>query len=157
MMVFILRCECRKEMFCMENTRNKKTKAQKKGLITGLLLLTVFVLAGCYSPEEKALEKKYKKQAKVNAVNYIKDKYGFSATVKSASVQPGGNDFGIVDPHPTRLVFVTMEYALIETNIQCFMLSLMSFDLRYDRIVSSNEDMSNLILLESLIIQSNTK
>lgn len=110
MMVFILRCECRKEMFCMENTRNKKTKAQKKGLTTGLLLLTVFSLAGCYSPEEKALEKKYKKQAKVNAVNYIQDKYGFSATVKSASVQPGGNDFGIVDPHPTRLVFVTMEY-----------------------------------------------
>lgn len=89
---------------------NNKQIYRKKGVLIGLLLLAVFAFAGCYSPEEKALELKYKKQAKVNAVNYIKEKYGFEATVKSASVQAGGADFGIVDPHPSELVFVTMEY-----------------------------------------------
>lgn len=69
---------------------NNKQMYRKKGVLIGLLFLAVFAFAGCYSPEEKALELEYKKQAKVNAVNYIKEKYGFEAAVKSASVQRGG-------------------------------------------------------------------
>lgn len=86
---------------------NRKQTYQKSGVLIGLLMLAVFVFAGCYSFEEKALETDYKKQAKVNAVNYIKEKYGFEATVKSVQVQR----LGELDPFPGSAVFVTMEWA----------------------------------------------
>lgn len=84
---------------------NKKQRNRKTGVLIGVLFLITFVFAGCYSAEEKALEKAYKKQAKVNAVNYIKEKYGFEATVKSVQVPR----LGEVDPFPANNVFVTME------------------------------------------------
>ncbi len=86
---------------------NKKQMYRKNCVLIGLLMLAVFVFAGCYSFEEKALEKDYKKQAEVNAVNYIKEKYGFEATVKSVQVPR----LGEFDPFPGSAVFVAMEWA----------------------------------------------
>ncbi|MBQ9768400.1 MAG: hypothetical protein IJW37_09890 [Lachnospiraceae bacterium] len=85
---------------------NKKLMYRKNGVLIGLLLLVAFVFAGCYSFEEKALEAEYKKQAEVNAVNYIKEKYGFEAKVKSVMVPR----LGEFDPFPDNDVFVTMEW-----------------------------------------------
>lgn len=86
---------------------NHKKIYRKKGLVIGLLLLVAFCFAGCYSFEEKVLAAEYKKQAKVNAVNYIKEKYGFEAKVKSVWVQR----LGEFDPFPNSDVFVTMKWA----------------------------------------------
>ena len=44
------------------------------------------LLTGCYSSEDRKLEKQYKKQAGINAINYVKEKYGFNAKVKSVDV-----------------------------------------------------------------------
>lgn len=92
----------------MDNHRN--IQWLKKSIIIGLFLLMPVAFAACYSKEERALVREYKKQAKINAVDYVKDKYGFTATVKSASVQKGGSWFDALDPFPTQVVFVTMEY-----------------------------------------------
>ena len=86
---------------------DNKHMYRKKGLVIGLLLLIVFCFAGCYSFEEKVLEAEYKKQVKVNAVNYIKEKYGFEAKVKSVWVRR----LGEFDPVPDSDVFVTMKWA----------------------------------------------
>ena len=91
--------------------KNRNMQWLKKKITIGLLLLVVATLTGCYSIEERALASEYKKQAKINAVDYVKDKYGFTATAKSALVQKGGTQFSVLDPFPTSVVFVTMEYA----------------------------------------------
>lgn len=70
------------------------------------LLVTMTVLGGCYSAEERKQAKIYEKQGKANAVNYIKEKYGFEAEVKSAVCRR----LGEFDPTPSESVFVTMVY-----------------------------------------------
>ena len=94
----------------MKMNKNRNMQWMKKKITIGLLLLVMATLTGCYSIEERALVSEYKKQAKINAVDYVKDKYGFTATAKSALVQKGGTQFDALDPFPTSVVFVTMEY-----------------------------------------------
>ena len=87
---------------------------KKYAVTVGIALASVFLFGGCYSSEEKALETRYKKQAKVNAVNYIKEKYGFEATVKSLQVPR----LGEFDPFPDNDVFVRMEWEGVEFNVR---------------------------------------
>lgn len=102
----------------MDNFRNMQWL--KKSVTIGLILLMPVVFTACYSKEERALVREYKKQAEINAVDYVKDKYGFTATVKSASVQQGGNWFDTLDPFPTKVVFVTMKYGGEEFTVKTF-------------------------------------
>ena len=102
----------------MDNHRNMQWL--KKSITIGLFLLMPVAFAACYSKEERALVREYKSQAEINAVDYVKDKYGFTATVKSASVQKGGSWFDALDPFPTQVVFVTMEYGGEEFTVKTF-------------------------------------
>ena len=40
-----------------------------------ILILILILLTGCYSIEDRKLAKQYKEQGKINALNYIKEKY----------------------------------------------------------------------------------
>ena len=55
----------------------------KKSKYIIIILIILFLLTGCYSSEEKELAKQYRKQGKINAINYVRKKYGFNAKVKS--------------------------------------------------------------------------
>lgn len=77
-----------------------------------LIYFVLSFLSGCgYTEEEKALMEEYEKTAKVNAVNYIEEKYGFTPEVLGTEVlkvDPGPvPDF---TPSPTGYVNVKMEY-----------------------------------------------
>ena len=88
----------------------KKTKTDKL-LMCGLILMLIF-LTGCgYSKEEKRDMKRFEKQGKKNAREYIEEKYGFKAEVEDVTcdkINPGP----IPDlwPGPNGNVRVTMEY-----------------------------------------------
>ena len=47
------------------------------------LLLLIFILTGCFSKEEIVIVDSYKEQGRKNAINYIKNKYGFVPEIKS--------------------------------------------------------------------------
>lgn len=79
---------------------------KKYCVVTVLCSALVLLFAGCYSPQERAQAKAYEKQGKKNAVNYIKEKYGFEAKATDAVCQR----LGEFDPTPSESVFVTMEY-----------------------------------------------
>lgn len=88
----------------------------KRKVAVLLLFIELFLIVGCgYTKEEKALMEQYEKTAKTNAVDYIKEKYGFTAKVtgtKVLKVNPGPvPDFS---PSPTGFVDVSMEYEDIE-------------------------------------------
>jgi len=74
--------------------------------VTVLWGMLAFALAGCYSSEEREQAKTYEKQGKINAVNYIEEKYGFEAEVVDAVCEK----LGEFDPSPSETVFVTMEW-----------------------------------------------
>lgn len=77
-----------------------------------VVLLLCFSLTGCtYSAEEKQAMKEYEQQGEINAVNYIREKYGIQATVTDVACEKV--DSGPVPdftPAATGDVFVTMEY-----------------------------------------------
>ena len=83
----------------------------KKQIISTFMsipLITVS-LCGCgYTDEEKQTMAEYEKQGEINAVNYIKEKYGFESTVVDVTCKKysGGMDFS---PSPTGNVYVTFE------------------------------------------------
>ena len=71
-----------------------------------LLMLT---LTGCgYTAEEKQTMEKYEKQGETNAVNYIKEKYGFEATVTNVACKKYNDGFDF-SPSPTGNVYVTFD------------------------------------------------
>jgi len=77
-----------------------------------VLLSIVLPISGCvYSREEIKYMKQLEKQASENAINYIQEKYGFSASVISTEVQKR-NPAPIPDltPDPTGKVFVNLKY-----------------------------------------------
>ena len=49
------------------------------------LLLLIFILTGCFSKEEIVIVDSYKQQGRKNAINYIKNKYGFVPEIKSVN------------------------------------------------------------------------
>ena len=64
-----------------------------------------------YTREEKKAMKRYEKQGRENAKNYIKEKYGFDAAIKKLTCETYNSgpvpDFS---PSPTGNVFVKMNY-----------------------------------------------
>lgn len=67
-----------------------------------LILLLLFLPTGCYSSEEKKLAEQYRKQGEINAINYIKKKYGFNVEVKSIEEETFcSNLWGCLDSSPS--------------------------------------------------------
>lgn len=86
-------------------------KIRKTGYysILGFLMIA---LAGCgYTKEEKEAMKRYEKQGRENAENYIEEKYGIHAEIRKVTCEKYGSgpipDFS---PSPTGNVFVKMNY-----------------------------------------------
>ena len=76
------------------------------------LILIMLTVTGCgYTREEKKAMKRYEKQGRENAKNYIKEKYGFDAAIKKLTCETYNSgpvpDFS---PSPTGNVFVKMNY-----------------------------------------------
>lgn len=76
------------------------------------LILIMLTVTGCgYTREEKKEMKRYEKQGRENAKNYIKEKYGFDAAIKKLTCETYNSgpvpDFS---PSPTGNVFVKMNY-----------------------------------------------
>ncbi|MGL5675971.1 MAG: hypothetical protein ACRDDX_06140 [Cellulosilyticaceae bacterium] len=78
----------------------------RKAMISLICLLCV-LLTGCYTKEEKALAKQYTQQAKINATNYIKEKYGFKPKILGAQEDTMWNGWREV---PRSGVVVQMKY-----------------------------------------------
>jgi len=76
------------------------------------LLCTILLITGCrYSKEEKKYIKQLEKQASENAINYIQNKYGFSANIVSTEVEKANSDpIPDLTPSPTGNVFVNLKY-----------------------------------------------
>ena len=63
-----------------------------------------------YSNEEKELVKKYEEQAKINAVKYVKSKYGYDAKVISAKAAKNTNSISPIPNYtPTGYVYVKLK------------------------------------------------
>ena len=74
-----------------------------------ILLLIIILLSGCYSKEDKKLAKQYKEQGKINALAYIKSKYGFDAKVKNVKNEIDcNNSWKCINSNPTGNVIVKM-------------------------------------------------
>ena len=74
-----------------------------------IVLMILFLLTGCYSSEEKKLAEQYKKQGKINAINYVNEKYGFNAKVKSVKEEVNCSSvWGCMDSSPSGDVIVKL-------------------------------------------------
>lgn len=86
---------------------------KKRNIVYYLLLILIMaVLTGCgYTQEEKAEMKRYEKQGRENAENYIKAKYGIDAKVRELNCEKY-NSGPVPDffPSPTGNVFIRMNY-----------------------------------------------
>lgn len=84
---------------------------KKRNIVYYLLLILIMaVLTGCgYTQEEKTEMKRYEKQGRENAENYIKEKYGIDAEVTTLNCEKY-NSGPVPDffPSPTGNVFVRM-------------------------------------------------
>ena len=76
-----------------------------------LLFLIILLITGCYSKEDKKLVKQYKEQGKINAINYVKEKYGFDAKIKSIKAEKKCDEKdGCFLSRPSGNVIVKMNY-----------------------------------------------
>ncbi len=76
-------------------------------IVIVIIVLSVFLFAGC-GFSEKA---KYERQGKKNAIQYIADKYGFKPSVKSVKCQVyNGSPIPFSTSSATGYVYVKMEY-----------------------------------------------
>ena len=83
-----------------------------------ILILTIILLSGCYSNENKKLAKQYKKQGEINAINYIKEKYGIDAKVKKVKEEVEcNNSWNCMQANPTGNVTVKMISNKKEFNV----------------------------------------
>lgn len=80
---------------------------KNKSMAALLLGMTALLLTGCISEEERAQAEAWRKRAEENAITYIKEKYGFNATVIESKSQRVSDLFA---PHFTSETLVTMEY-----------------------------------------------
>lgn len=88
----------------------KKMFCTKKLCWIVLNLLLVLLLTGCvYTYEEIKAMGQYKKQGEINALNYVKEKYAFDATVEKVVCErtDGGGD---PSPPMSGKVYVTLKY-----------------------------------------------
>ncbi len=73
------------------------------------LLLSLFLTACGYSAEERRAMEQYEEQGKINALQYIREKYGFEADVVDVTCEKGGGSAMDFTPPPTGDVLVTLE------------------------------------------------
>lgn len=84
----------------------------RKTILSLMILSTIVLISGCgYSNEEKKYMKELEKKASENAINYIQEKYGFSASIISTKVEKVDTD-SVPDfsPDPTGNIFVYLSY-----------------------------------------------
>ncbi len=79
---------------------------KKKFIIAAFTVAMIVTLNGCLSKEEKEEARRYEKQAKKNAVEYIKDKYDIEAEAISSKY----NRTGLFGDAVSTYVDVKMEY-----------------------------------------------
>ena len=90
----------------------RRCMGKRKAVYWILLALIMVTVTGCgYTLEEKREMKRYEKQGRENAKNYIREKYGIDAKIteincEKYSSSPGPDFF----PSPTGNVFVKMKY-----------------------------------------------
>lgn len=83
----------------------------KRVFFSLILLSFILLIAGCgYTKEEKAYMKKLEKQASENAINYIKNKYGFSADIISSEVEKYSSSGVPFSSDLTGDVYVKLKY-----------------------------------------------
>ena len=72
------------QQLCTYEDNIEQLRMKKRNIVYYLLLILIMaVLTGCgYTQEEKAEMKRYEKQGRENAENYIKAKYGIDAKVR---------------------------------------------------------------------------
>lgn len=76
-----------------------------------ILILILVLVSGCYSKEDKKLAKQYKEQAKINALDYVKEKYGIEAKVKSVKEEVEcNNSWKCINSNPSGNVTVKLNY-----------------------------------------------
>lgn len=90
----------------------RRCMGKRKAVYWILLALIVVTVTGCgYTLEEKREMKRYEKQGRENAKNYIREKYGIDAKITEISCEKYSSspvpDFF---PSPTGNVFVKMKY-----------------------------------------------
>ena len=74
-----------------------------------IVLLAMFLLTGCYSSEESKLAKQYREQGRINALNYVNEKYGFDVKVKSVKEEKiCSSVWGCMDSSPSGNVIVKL-------------------------------------------------
>ena len=90
----------------------RRCRGKRKAVYWILLALIVVTVTGCgYTLEEKREMKRYEKQGRENAKNYIREKYGIDAKITEINCEKYSSspvpDFF---PSPTGNVFVKMKY-----------------------------------------------
>ena len=80
----------------------------KKTFLFSLLFVSlILVLSGCFeTKEEKVKRKEYSKQASTNAVNYVKNKYGFTPKVVSTNCTFDSSDMFLSNCNDTTNVIL---------------------------------------------------
>lgn len=90
----------------------RRCMGKRKAVYWSLLALIMITVTGCgYTLEEKREMKRYEKQGRKNAKNYIREKYGIDAKITEINCEKYSSspvpDFF---PSPTGNVFVKMKY-----------------------------------------------
>lgn len=90
----------------------RRCMGKRKAVYWSLLALIMITVTGCgYTLEEKREMKRYEKQGRENAKNYIREKYGIDAKITEINCEKYSSspvpDFF---PSPTGNVFVKMKY-----------------------------------------------
>lgn len=75
-------------------------------LLSGFLFI-LLLLSGCVTKEQEEKNAANLARAEINAVNYVKEKYGFTAEITSSEIERDGGMFG---PSFTNHAYVNMSY-----------------------------------------------
>lgn len=117
------------------------SKYIKKMLFVFIICL---LITGCYSKEERALAKQYEKEGKVYAINYVKEKYGFTAKVKSVKATRSCDVlWGCLDSKPSGDVDVKLK-----VNKKIFSVAVMGLD---EDEISAADDYQHEIIKNDLL------
>ncbi|MCM1227440.1 MAG: hypothetical protein NC320_08455 [Clostridium sp.] len=80
----------------------------KKTIIPFILMIAIFLMTGCVdSKEQKKLNTQYVNRAKINAENYIEEKYDFTPEILDAVQE---RQYGMFNSTPLSTVYVRMTY-----------------------------------------------
>ena len=116
---------------------------KKRNIVYYLLLIFIMaVLTGCgYTQEEKAEMKRYEKQGRENAENYIKAKYGIDAKVRELNCEKY-NSGPVPDffPSPTGNVFIRMNYQKGKIRKESIIINFRRLSQRFHRNWMKSQD-----------------